>query len=90
MRKYAVPTELARTGDIHVIPLLKKAIADPTYGKSVLPGLFFACRLDNASDEFRKAMAPEVIRWIGKGASPGPDFAVELLPVMDGKLASRP
>ncbi len=89
MRKYEVPTELARTGDIHVIPLLKKAIVDPSFGKSVLSGLFFACRLGNASDEFRKTMAPEVIRWIGKGASLGSDLAVELLPFMDGKLASE-
>lgn len=89
MRKYAVPTELARTGDIHVIPLLKKAIADPTYGRSVLSGLFFACHLASASEEFRMRMAPEVIPWIGKGTSPGSDLAVELLPVMDRKLASE-
>lgn len=89
MRKYDVPSELARTGNIHVIPLLKKAIADPTYGKSVLSGLFFACHLGKASNEFRKQMAPEVIRWIGKGTSSSSDLAVELLPVMDRSLASE-
>jgi hypothetical protein len=89
VRKQDLPTELARTGDRHVVPLLKQALADPKSGKSVLSGLFYACHLAGAGQEFRKQLAPGVVPWIGKGTSLGSDIAVELLPVMDRQLASE-
>jgi Domain of unknown function (DUF4375) len=89
MRKYEVPTELARTGAPEIVPLVTKTLADGKNGRHVLAGIFYACQLAGAGDDFRHAVAPGVVPWVGKGIVSGQDAAVELLPQLDGPLAAR-
>ncbi|TLD72238.1 hypothetical protein FEM03_02455 [Phragmitibacter flavus] len=79
--------ELGRTGSTLVIPLVKQVLEDKENGKLALAGVFYACNLNQANQEFRKALAPSVIPWIGNDQLPDLDSAIGLLVCMDEKLA---
>jgi hypothetical protein len=88
-RKYEVPTELARTGELEAVPLIQKSLADAQNGSHVLSGIFFACHMAGAGEEFRREIAPAVAKWIGKGSTTRDDPALGLLPHLDRDLASK-
>src|SRR5687768_13209163 len=55
-RKYDVPMELAKTGKPEALPLIRKALADPTHGFRVLSGILHACRVGDATEAFRREL----------------------------------
>lgn len=85
-QKYEIPTELARTGLLAVVPLLEQALARK---EDALAGVFFANHLGKPESGFNKAVAPMVVPWIGKSVIESRDTALMLLPVLDPELAAK-
>ena len=85
-RKYELPLELARTGTVGVVPLVKRALDDPD--GSVFSGIFYACRLGGFDPEYGKQIAPCLIPLLGRKHL-GEDRALKLLPTLDPDLAGK-
>ena len=85
-QRFEIPTELARTGRLAIVPLLERAL-----GKSsnALAGVFFACHLGGMEPGFAKAVAPLLVPWIGKSMIESRDTALMLLPVLDPDLSAK-
>jgi hypothetical protein len=86
MRKNVLPMELARTGVVEVVPLVKRALEDPR--TTALSGVFFACRLSHFEPEYGKQLAVSLVPLLGKKHL-GTDRALELLPTLDPALAGK-
>lgn len=88
LKKLEIPTELARTGLLVVVPLVKKSL---TGSRMPLAGLFYACRVGKHEPGFGKAVAPSVVPWVGKNESKiaTDDMAAQILAILDPELATR-
>jgi hypothetical protein len=84
MGKQEIVQDLAETGAKEVIPLVKKALADPQGEK--LP-LYLYRSSFRATPEFRKEMAPSLIPWLKSERAK--EYAIQLLPRYDGALAAE-
>jgi len=83
-----IPTELARTGLLAAVPLVKKSLVA---SNMPLAGLFFATRMEKPEPGFNKQVATLVVPWIGKHRSDiaTEDIAAQMLVWMDAELAAR-
>ncbi len=74
----------ACTGDVEAVPLIIAGLSDRKAGKEVVNAVRYASRM-GAKEDFRKAVAPHVLRWLPKAR----DLVVSALPRLDASLAAE-
>jgi len=80
-RRDEVPMELARSGALAVVPLIKKALADSA-GQGVVTGIYFAIRLNKPEPGFNKEVMAALLPLLEKNGT-----VLELFPTLDPEMA---
>ena len=80
--------ELARTGEVEIVPFINKALEHPVDRERALSGIFYGCHLADGTTAYRRGLAEAVARLCRVKFSKQKS-AVELLPYLDSELAAR-
>ena len=87
-RRAEMAMELARTGQVEMVPYLKKALADSAAREEALRGMLYGCLPAEGTGAFRQGLAPEVALLCTMESDEQAD-AIGLLPYLDPELAAK-